>query len=156
MSGLLKNLTTHQMRWARLIYIWRTSFGSRTKCQMWKMLDLVSLWWGIPSSENQKCLPKAHTLWSLQSLPMTIRTKVVMMMTTKKWEEVPGVPIAVREALPLASSFGHLGIGEPAQYLDRWPEHPCAISFFRVHTILHDILGFDTIITRYCTIFLIW
>ena len=31
--------------------------------------------------------------------------------------------------------------------------HPSAISFFRIHTILHDILGFDTIITRYYTIF---
>ena len=27
--------------------------------------------------------------------------------------------------------------------------HPSAISFFWIHTILHDILGFDTIITRY-------
>ena len=35
-------------------------------------------------------------------------------------------------------------------------KHPCAISFFRVHTILHDILGFDMIITRYYSIFLIW
>ena len=31
--------------------------------------------------------------------------------------------------------------------------HPSAISFFRVHTILHDILGFDTIITRYTRYF---
>ena len=28
-------------------------------------------------------------------------------------------------------------------------EHPSAISFFWIHTILHDILQFDTIITRY-------
>ena len=27
--------------------------------------------------------------------------------------------------------------------------HPSAISFFGIHTILHDILPFDTIITRY-------
>jgi hypothetical protein len=27
--------------------------------------------------------------------------------------------------------------------------HPSAISFLWIHTILHDILGFDTIITRY-------
>ena len=35
-------------------------------------------------------------------------------------------------------------------------EHPSAISFFRVHTILHDILGFYTIydiITRYLQYF---
>ena len=32
-------------------------------------------------------------------------------------------------------------------------EHPSAISFFRVHTTLHDILGFDTIITRYTRYF---
>ena len=32
-------------------------------------------------------------------------------------------------------------------------EHPSAISFFRIHTILHDILGFDTIITRYTRYF---
>ena len=32
-------------------------------------------------------------------------------------------------------------------------DHPSAISFFRVHTILHDILGFDTIITRYTRYF---
>ena len=38
------------------------------------------------------------------------------------------------------------------QTLGTW-DHPCAISFFRIHTILHDILGFDTIITRYYTIF---
>ena len=28
-------------------------------------------------------------------------------------------------------------------------DHPSAISFFWIHTILHDILRFDTIITRY-------
>ena len=33
-------------------------------------------------------------------------------------KRIPGVPIVVREADQLASSFGHLGIGEPAQYLD--------------------------------------
>ena len=33
-------------------------------------------------------------------------------------KRTPGVPIVVREADQLASSFGHLGIGEPAQYLD--------------------------------------
>ena len=35
-------------------------------------------------------------------------------------------------------------------------KHPWAILIFLIHTILHDILGFDTIITRYYTIFLIW
>ena len=33
-------------------------------------------------------------------------------------KRIPGVPIVVREADQLASSFGHLGIGEPAQYQD--------------------------------------
>ena len=33
-------------------------------------------------------------------------------------KRIPGVPIVVREADQLASSFGHLGIGEPVQYLD--------------------------------------
>ena len=33
------------------------------------------------------------------------------------------------------------------------PNHPWAISFFWVHTILNDILGFDTIITRYLQYF---
>ena len=33
------------------------------------------------------------------------------------------------------------------------PNHPSAISFFRVHTILHDILGFETIITQYLRYF---
>ena len=28
-------------------------------------------------------------------------------------------------------------------------DQPSAISFLWIHTILHDILGFDTIITRY-------
>ena len=39
------------------------------------------------------------------------------------------------------------------QSSDHGWDHPCAISFFRVHTILHNILGFDTIITRYLRYF---
>ena len=35
------------------------------------------------------------------------------------------------------------------KYLFLCHDHPSAISFFWIHTILHDILGFDTIITRY-------
>ena len=30
-------------------------------------------------------------------------------------------------------------------------DHPSAISFLWIHMILHDILGFDTIITQYFT-----
>ena len=49
-------------------------------------------------------------------------TKTVMLKREMRRRSVkrriPGVPIVVREAHPLASSFGHLGIGEPAQYLD--------------------------------------
>ena len=39
------------------------------------------------------------------------------------------------------------------QSSDHGWDHPSAISFFRVHTILHNILGFDTIITRYLRYF---
>ena len=31
-----------------------------------------------------------------------------------------------------------------AETQTHWSDHTCAISFFRVHTILHDIFGFDT------------
>ena len=38
---------------------------------------------------------------------------------------------------------------EYSHWIHVFHDHPSAISFFWIHTILHDILGFDTIITRY-------
>ena len=38
-------------------------------------------------------------------------------------------------------------------YIQCYQYHPSAIFFFGVHTILHDILGIDTIITRYLRYF---
>ena len=55
---------------------------------------------------------------------------------------------------PLCSSSDCSTWDVPADSLQsQTPHHPSAISFFRVHTILHDILGFDTIITRYLRYF---
>ena len=45
------------------------------------------------------------------------------------------------------------GVALLVEDLGHGGDHPSAISFFRVHTILHDILGFDTIITRYTRYF---
>jgi len=44
--------------------------------------------------------------------------------------------------------FGGDGFGDIVNQV-----HPSAISFFWVHTILHDIYGLDTIITRYSRYF---
>ena len=64
--------------------------------------------------------------------------------------EVIGV---FRDMIP-ERAFGPDGeLATPRQRNECTPDHPSAIFFLGVHTILHDILGIDTIITRYLRYF---